>query len=105
MGSIPVALRWIHYLSVFYYAFEAMLVTELVGSAFDFVAAGYATVEGVAGEVFLETLGFTLNATADIIVLVGMYGAFVLLAMLLFVWRLPRTREGKRRSWFARVLR
>lgn len=32
--SIPVVLRWIHYLSVFYYAFEAMLTTELNGAKF-----------------------------------------------------------------------
>jgi hypothetical protein len=32
--SIPEALRWIHYLSVFYYAFEAMLTSELAGRSF-----------------------------------------------------------------------
>jgi len=30
------ALRWLHYLSVFYYAFEAMITNELNGQMYDF---------------------------------------------------------------------
>lgn len=37
VNSIPAVLRWIHYLSVFFYAFEAMLSTELMGVPFTFL--------------------------------------------------------------------
>ena len=37
VNSIPAVLRWIHYLSVFFYAFEAILSTELMGVPFTFL--------------------------------------------------------------------
>lgn len=37
VNSIPAVLRWIHYLSVFFYAFEAMLTTELNGQTYTFL--------------------------------------------------------------------
>lgn len=37
VNSIPVVIRWIHYLSVFYYAFEGILTTQLNGEEYVFV--------------------------------------------------------------------
>jgi hypothetical protein len=50
-------IRWVHYLSVFYYSFEAMITSELTGLVFTFQASGSASIPNVLGEVFLETLG------------------------------------------------
>jgi ABC-type multidrug transport system permease subunit len=57
VSSIPKALRWLHYLSVFYYAFEAMITGELNGQLYDFQAAGSTTIPNVPGETYLTTLG------------------------------------------------
>lgn len=55
-------------------------------------------VNDVTGETFLTTLGFNSGATTtNIIVLVCVYGAFALLAIALFLLRLPRTSHGRRR--------
>lgn len=40
VDSIKSWLRWIHYLSVFYYAFEAMITSELNGSTFELTVRG-----------------------------------------------------------------
>ena len=60
VNSIPAVLRWIHYLSVFFYAFEAMLSTELMGVPFTFLytpSPGQAPLEipDIYGDTFLVT--------------------------------------------------
>ncbi|KAK2079440.1 hypothetical protein QBZ16_003132 [Prototheca wickerhamii] len=81
VNSIPTWLRWIHYLSIFFYAFEAMITNEMTGRTFSFQASGYGELTGIVGNTYLETLGFDPSATTrDIGVLVGFYGAFVLLS-------------------------
>ena len=40
VDSIKSWLRWIHYLSVFYYAFEAMITSELNGTTFELTVRG-----------------------------------------------------------------
>lgn len=41
VSSIPAYLRWIHYLSVFFYAFEAMITNEMTGRTFTFMVGRY----------------------------------------------------------------
>ncbi|KAL4457602.1 hypothetical protein ABPG75_012467 [Micractinium tetrahymenae] len=91
VNSIPAWIRWVHYLSIFYYAFEAMITGELSGMVFTFQAYGSAPIPNVKGEVFLQTLGFKPGqTTTDIGVLVGIYFLMVLCALGLFYLRLPR---------------
>ena len=46
----------------------------------------------ITGETFLSSLGFdTSKTTQDIGILVAMYGIFVILALVFFLMRLPRT--------------
>ena len=106
VNSIPSVLRWIHYLSAFYYAFEAMMTTELNGQLFTVLYqagpdAPVLEIPDITGETFLSSLGFdTSRTTVDIGILVSMYIGFALLAVLLFKLRLPRhprTREAKRK--------
>ena len=99
VNSIPAVIRWIHYLSVFFYAFEAMLSTELTGMAFTFLYQSGPTSEtleipDITGETFLTTLGFDCNnVTRDIGVLVGVYYGLCVLALTFFFLRLPRTES------------
>lgn len=99
VNSIPAVLRWIHYLSVFFYAFEAMLSTELTGMSFTFLYQSGPTSEtleipDITGETFLTTLGFDCNnVTMDIGILVGVYYGLCVLALAFFFLRLPRTES------------
>ncbi|KFM27108.1 ATP-binding cassette sub-family G member 2 [Auxenochlorella protothecoides] len=93
VSSIPAYLRWIHYLSVFFYAFEAMITNEMTGRTFTFMASGYAQIEGINGNTYLTTLGFDAGATTrDIGVLVGLYAGFTLLCLVLMQARMPHSR-------------
>ena len=99
VSSIPAVLRWIHYLSVFFYAFEAMISTELAGMSFTFLYQSGPTsetleIQDITGETFLTTLGFDVNnVTRDIGVLVGVYYGLCGLALVFFLLRLPRTES------------
>jgi ABC-type multidrug transport system permease subunit len=102
ISSIPEWIRWLHYLSVFYYAFEAMVMTEILGGSYDFEASSIgAAVKGVKGSVYLsDVLGLnTGNATQDIGILVAYWAGFILLALLIFMLRLPRTSDGTTSGW------
>lgn len=104
VNSIPEWIRWIHYLSVFYYAFEAMVTSEILGGNYDFTADSLgANVKGVRGEVYLgDVLGFnTTSTTTDIVVLVCVWVGLILLALSIFLFRLPRTSDG--RTWWKRL--
>jgi ATP-binding cassette, subfamily G (WHITE), member 2 len=106
VDSIPASIRWVRYLSVFYYAFEAIFTSQLVGEAFDFeinIAGFVSNVPGVKGEVYLGTLGFSPGKTTfDIALLIVIYGAMVLLTMGLFMMRLPRATVVGGRAWWRR---
>lgn len=104
VNSIPAVIRWVHYLSVFYYAFEAMVTNEISGRSFRFQAAGFGEVNGVKGDTFLVTLGFRSDTTTrNIVVLVCLYAAFALLTVALFYLRLPRTSHGGWRQRWAQL--
>jgi len=89
VNSITPVLAWIHWLSQFFYAFEAMIQNELNGGAFDLVVSAPSidplVLPDTAGEVFIDTLGYeTGTSTRNIGILIGFYYGFVALAMLSF---------------------
>lgn len=103
--SIQPFLRWLHFLSPFYYAFEAVLSSELGGQT---VLFGYRLspeapvieVPNVPAETFLATLGFkTSYIKRDLFILVGLWGFCVLAALVLFWARLPKTGVTNRAKW------
>ena len=108
VNSIPAVLRWIHYLSVFFYAFEAMMSTELMGVPFTFLytpepGKDPLEIPDIYGDTFLVTLGFNpSDTTRDIAVLVGIYYGLCVMALVFFLLRLPRTESLQRQ--FARKL-
>ncbi|GMH35544.1 hypothetical protein BSKO_03412 [Bryopsis sp. KO-2023] len=57
LPSIPGVVRWMHYVSPFAYAFQALAVSEMATLKLNFVVPGYASVDGISGEVFLRTVG------------------------------------------------
>eukprot|EP01023_Acetabularia_acetabulum_P022659 TRINITY_DN22265_c0_g1_i1.p2 TRINITY_DN22265_c0_g1~~TRINITY_DN22265_c0_g1_i1.p2 ORF type:complete len:122 (+),score=18.27 TRINITY_DN22265_c0_g1_i1:72-437(+) len=80
--SIPGVIRWVHYISVFSYAFEILLINEIAG--LDLVL----TLEGIGsvlsdGEAFISTLGMNVDDfNRDIWVLVVFYFASATFAWL-----------------------
>ncbi|KDD71489.1 hypothetical protein H632_c4927p0, partial [Helicosporidium sp. ATCC 50920] len=95
ISSIPAWLSWMHYLSLFFYAFEAMITSQINGKEFTFNAAGQASVENIKGEVYLRTLGFDPTATqTDVVVLVAMYFGLVLLCVAVYCLKAPRSGGG-----------
>jgi ABC-type multidrug transport system ATPase subunit len=92
--SMPSWIRWLHYLSVFYYGYTALITNEMVPLLLDFVVEGYTAVRNVRGTTFLNIIGVDPSDLTEYIgILVGMYFGFLALAYLALVWRNPR---GKR---------
>ncbi|KAL4534698.1 hypothetical protein Ndes2526A_g05580 [Nannochloris sp. 'desiccata'] len=100
ISSVTPVLAWIHFLSPFFYAFEAMLSTELNGQSIDFAYqptpdVPVTIIPDLKGETFLTSLGLsTTNTTRDIGVLVALYVAFMALALGLFLFKMPRSSNA-----------
>jgi ABC-type multidrug transport system ATPase subunit len=100
ISSVTPVLRWIHYLSPFFYAFEAMLSTELNGQLIDFAYqptpdVPVTVIPNLKGETFLTSLGLsTTQTTMDIGILVALYVAFMVLALGLFLYKMPRNSNS-----------
>ena len=100
ISSVTPVLAWIHFLSPFFYAFEAMLGTELNGQFVDFAYqptpdVPVTIIPDLKGETFLTSLGLsTTKITRDIAVLLALYVAFMLLALALFLIKMPRSSNS-----------
>ncbi|KAI8103371.1 hypothetical protein M9435_004710 [Picochlorum sp. BPE23] len=86
VDSISPVLRWIHWLSQFYYAFEAMITTEMNQNKYNLIleAPGLKSIilEDTPGEMFIDTLGYQVDtATRNICILIGYYYGFVCLCL------------------------
>ena len=72
-AAMPVALGWLRWLSVVFYAFEAMLSNELHGLSLNFDVSGFVTVRDISGDSFLSTLNLDpLRIVPDIISLLAL---------------------------------
>jgi len=100
ISSVTPVLAWIHFLSPFFYAFEAMMSTELNGQFVDFAYqptpdVPVTVIPDLKGETFLTSLGLTTTKTTrDIGVLVALYVAFMVLALVLFLIKMPRSSNS-----------
>jgi len=93
VDSITPVLRWIHWLSQFYYAFEAMITTEMNQNKYNLIleAPGPKPIilENTPGEMFIDTLGYEVDtATRNICILIGYYYGFVSLCLIAFYIRI-----------------
>eukprot|EP00887_Chlorella_sp_A99_P006677 scaffold3.g6677.t1 len=96
--GIPAWIRWLHYLSLFYYAFTSLMINELAGLTLNFSVEGYASVNGLQGSVFLATVGINPHDLTNwIIVLDCLWAGLMLLAFALLYWRMPRPRKVQER--------
>lgn len=96
ISSIPLALRWIRWLSPYYYAFEVLLCNEMSGDRefiFNAEVDGDLVEVPVRGQVYLDTLDMHPSSIGhDVSALGVMYCALVGLAFALLVMvRTPRT--------------
>eukprot|EP00878_Enallax_costatus_P007470 GHUV01007823.1.p1 GENE.GHUV01007823.1~~GHUV01007823.1.p1 ORF type:complete len:559 (+),score=173.47 GHUV01007823.1:992-2668(+) len=87
-GSIPVWLRWISYLSIFRYSWEALVINELSGIDLFLSAPGVSLSLPVKGEVFLEIIGVHTDLfLVNIAVLVAIYVAACAFVIFVVSWR------------------
>eukprot|EP00892_Ulva_mutabilis_P011926 jgi/Ulvmu1/9105/UM005_0200.1 len=84
------AIAWVQYLSLVYYAFEAMAVNEFKGSRFNFSVESLGSLDNVDGEVIAETLGINMgNLRRDIVLIVSWAaGLFLILLLSPYVRRM-----------------
>ena len=72
--SIPPVLRWLTWLSVFRYAWEAMVINELTGAYLYLTAPNVSITIAIKGEVFLQIIGVDAGMIwTDVAVLAAMY--------------------------------
>ena len=91
--SLPPAIGWLQYLSIFYYGFEILFVNEVHGLNVQFDAAGMDL--NVKGDLFLDTFNFSeKDLPTDIVALFGIYVGLLLLAYLL-LWVMHSDRNVK----------
>ncbi|KDD77010.1 ABC-2 type transporter, partial [Helicosporidium sp. ATCC 50920] len=93
VASIPGWIRWLHYLSLFYYAYSALMINELSDLLLNFVLQGYAAVSGVRGTTFLAIIGVQPDTLwRSVVVLDCLWAALLALAVLALYLGIPRAR-------------
>ena len=93
-STLPLWLGWLRFLSIFYYAYEVLMVNEIRGLDVDFDAANLEGVN-VKGDVFLDVFEFShKNALRDIGALFGVYAGLLALA-LAALWALRAPRHAR----------
>eukprot|EP00951_Prasinocladus_malaysianus_P005607 scaffold39567_cov48-Prasinocladus_malaysianus.AAC.1 len=94
---MPEVISWISYLSIFRYAFEALVVNEVTGTFFNLDVSGFA-VSDLDSQLLLEVLGLDAQRFfRDAAVLSLMFLAFALASALILYAVMPR--HNRRRSW------
>jgi ABC-type multidrug transport system ATPase subunit len=99
--AIPAALRWITYLSVFRYAWEALVINEMKALYLVFGIEGIDIRVTVKGDVFLNIIGVDARMLlVDVAVLVAMWLLFCAFAFWAVWWRYGRRVDvsGDRRE-------
>lgn len=98
VASIPGWIRWLHYLSVFFYAYSTLMTNEVATLSLDFAVQGYAAVKNVRGTAFLDIIGIDVDdLTRNIIILDCFYAGLLLIAAAILLLAMPRpNRVGLR---------
>jgi ATP-binding cassette subfamily G (WHITE) protein 2 len=87
-AAMPLAVSWLRFLSLFFYAFETLLSNELDGIALDFTVSGFVSVRDIDGSSFLTTLNQNPKRIgADVACLACLTVALNAVAALLLVLR------------------
>ncbi|KAJ3158376.1 hypothetical protein HDU86_002842 [Geranomyces michiganensis] len=89
--QIPAALRWIQYLSLFRFAYEALVVNDLAGLTITDDVAGVGLT--VPASIVLDKFGFDREAFGrDVAIEGGYFVAYIVLIVLLTYWKLRERR-------------
>mmetsp|Transcript_4254 Transcript_4254/g.11994 ORF Transcript_4254/g.11994 Transcript_4254/m.11994 type:complete len:1451 (+) Transcript_4254:158-4510(+) len=95
---MPAWISWISYLSIFRYAFEALVVNEVVGSSFNLDVGGY-QLDGLDNQLLLDVLGLNKDSFAvDVIVLDVLFVGFLVLSTIILYMILPKHTRRRRSS-------
>jgi ABC-type multidrug transport system ATPase subunit len=93
-SAIPPVLRWITYLSVFRYSWEALVISEMVNLSLYFTAPGIDITVRVAGDSFLQIIGVdSAMLLPDVAVLVAIWMLCVAFAFWAVWWRYGRRAD------------
>lgn len=91
LDQIPGALRWIQYLSLFRYAYEALVINDIDGLTIVDDVSGLGV--NVPASIVLEKFGFDRGAfVRDVVIEFGFFVGFLLLIWLLIWWKLRERR-------------
>jgi ABC-type multidrug transport system ATPase subunit len=96
IGEMAPWCAWLHWLSIVFYAYAALVTNEVSGLLLKFEIAGYTAVDNLRGSAFLSIIGIDPSAlTAYAAALVGFYFLFLALAFAIFAARCrPATRRA-----------
>jgi ABC-type multidrug transport system ATPase subunit len=96
IGEMAPWCAWLHWLSIVFYAYAALVTNEVSGLLLKFEIAGYTAVDNLRGSAFLSIIGIDPSAlTAYAAALVGFYFFFLALAFAIFAARCrPATRRA-----------
>lgn len=86
LPSIPVFVRWMHYCSPFSYAFYVLAVNEMEDLKLNFEIAGYASVGGISGSVFLRTVGLAAGKMKESLLVLNIIYGISIVSIYFAVW-------------------
>ncbi|BDA44712.1 probable broad substrate specificity ATP-binding cassette transporter at C-terminar half [Coccomyxa sp. Obi] len=95
IAAVTVWLRWVHYLSVFFYGFESLIVNEMSGINLLFAAQGVSV--NITGDLFLQLISVNTSVLVrDVLILDAYFFFFVLCGVLLLYITLPKPMVVRR---------
>ena len=90
-NSIPLALRWLQYLSFFKYAYEACVANDAAGLRLKDTISGVDL--EIPASVILKSFGLDVNAYySDLLVCVGLFFGFLVIIAMLLKYRLKEVK-------------
>lgn len=104
LPSITSFVRWMHYCSPFSYAFYILAVNEMADLKLNFEIAGYASVGGISGSVFLRTVGLEEGKMKGSLIMLNVIYGIAIVAIYFAVWFTKSEGRRKRvKGYFNRV--
>ncbi|KAK9908503.1 hypothetical protein WJX75_008761 [Coccomyxa subellipsoidea] len=95
IAAVTPVLQWVHYLSVFFFGFESLIVNEMSGINLLFAAQGVSVT--ITGDLFLQLISVNTSVLVrDVLVLDAYFFFFVVCGVLLLYLTLPKPMVVRR---------
>ncbi|EIE21490.1 hypothetical protein COCSUDRAFT_66913 [Coccomyxa subellipsoidea C-169] len=95
IAAVTPVLQWVHYLSVFFFGFESLIVNEMSGINLLFAAQGVSVT--ITGDLFLQLISVNTSVLVrDVLVLDAYFFFFVLCGVALLYLTLPKPMVVRR---------